>query len=69
MQERQNKTHEKRQDVLPAEHVSGHLRLRQPPFAEQAHSVRRKFAADAGRFVLDEELFTCSGGRSGSEEK
>lgn len=50
--------------MLSAEHVSGRLGLRQPPFAEQTQSVWHSF--DVGHGVLDEELFACVGGRVGT---
>lgn len=62
----EDKTYEKRQDVLPTEHVSRQLRPRQPPVAEQTQRVQAKFFAAAGDAVLDEELLPCSDGRSGA---
>lgn len=59
-------THQKRQYVLSAEHVGGRLPLKQPPIAEQARRVQRRFQAGARYKVPDEELLTCSGGRSGT---
>lgn len=52
-------THKKRLNMLAAEHMSGPLRLCQPPLAEQTQKrCVGGFTAAGARIVLDKEPFT-----------